>query len=92
MVQASPNISAGNALTDMTSGSSRGVLQSNGQTVPEATFNVEHVAQSIVHIASLPTDVTVLDYKIMYGEFGRSGGPADLLSFRATEMPFVGRG
>ena len=34
---------------------------------------MEHVAQSIVHIASLPTDVTVLDYKIMYGEFDHSG-------------------
>ena len=76
----------------MTSESSRGALQPNGQTVPEATFDVEHVAQSIVHIASLPMDVTVLDYKIMYGEFGHSGYPADLLSFRATEMPFVGRG
>jgi hypothetical protein len=49
---------------------SQGALQSNGQTVPEATFDVEHVAQSIVHIASLPTNVTVLDYKIMYGDFG----------------------
>jgi len=75
----------------MTSKSSRGTLQPNGQTVPEATFDVEHVAQSIVHIASLPTDVTVLEYKIMYGEFGHGEDPADL-NFRATEMPFVGRG
>ena len=76
----------------MTSGSARGTLQSNGQTVPEATFDVEHVAQSIVHIANLPTDVTVLDYKIMYGGSSHGEDPANLLNFRATEMPFVGRG
>jgi len=76
----------------MSSGLSQGALQSNGQTVPEATFDVEHVAQSIVHIASLPTNVTVLNYKIMCGGPGYGEGTADLLSFRATEMPYIGRG
>jgi len=61
-------IDIGNALTDMSFRLSQGALQSNGQTVAEATFDVEHVAQSIVHIASLPTNVTVLDYKIMATE------------------------
>jgi len=60
--------------------------------VPEATFDVEHVAQTIVHIANLPTNVTVLDYKIMCGNFGHGGDAADRQDFRATEMPFVGRG
>jgi len=55
----------GNALTDMSLGLSQGALQSNGQVVPEATFDVENVAQTIVHIANLPANVTVLDYKIM---------------------------
>jgi len=76
----------------MSFGLSQGALQSNGQTVPEVTFDVEHVAQSIVHIASLPTNVTVLNYKIMCGVLGHSKGTADLLSFRATEMPYIGRG
>ena len=92
LVQALLYVSTGNALTDMSSRSQQGTLQPNGQTVPEATFDVEHVAQSIVHIASLPTNVTVLDYKIMCVDFGHSGGEADLPGSRATEMPFVGRG
>ena len=71
---------------------SQGALQPNGQTVPEATFDVEHVAQTIVHIANLPTNVTVLDYKIMCGNFGRGEDAADRQDFRATKMPFVGRG
>lgn len=71
---------------------SQGALQPNGQTVQEATFDVEHVAQSIVHIANLPTNVTVLDYKIMCGDFGHHEDISDLLDSRATEMPFVGRG
>lgn len=29
--------------------------------------------QSVVHIASLPTNVTVLDHKIVYGGFGHDG-------------------
>ena len=60
--------------------------------VPEATFDAEHVAQTIVHIANLPIDVTVLDYKILYDNFGHGEDTADRPDFRATEMPFVGRG
>lgn len=76
----------------MSLGLSQGALQSNGQMVPEATFDVEHVAQTIVHIANLPTSVTVLDYKIMYGDICYGEDAADLLDPRATKMPFVGRG
>lgn len=71
---------------------SQGALQSNGQIVPEVTFDVEHVAQTIVHIANLPTSVTVLDYKIMCGNFYSGGDTADQSDSRAAEMPFVGRG
>lgn len=92
MAQAETHVSTGNALTDLSFRLSQGALQPNGQTVPEATFDMEHVAQSIVHIASLPTNVTVLDYKIMCGDFGHGEGAANLLDSRATEMPFVGRG
>jgi len=92
LVQAQPHGPTGNALTNMSSRLSQGALQPNGQMVPEATFDVEHVAQSIVHIASLPTNITVLDYKIMYDNFGYGRGTSDLPDFRATEMPFVGRG
>lgn len=70
----------------------QGTLQPNGQMAPEATFDVEHVAQSIVHIASLPTNVTVLDYKILCGDFCHGEDAADTLGSRATEMPFIGRG
>ena len=44
---------------------SRGALQGDGRVVPEATFDPRHVAEAIVHIASLPTDVTVLEMNIM---------------------------
>lgn len=43
-----------------------GAMQPDGTVVPEATFDVEHVANTIVHIASLPPDVTMLEVNIMY--------------------------
>jgi len=42
-----------------------GALQPNGQVVPEATFDVQHVANAIAHIASLPNSVSVLQMNIM---------------------------
>ena len=41
-------------------------MQPDGAVVPEATFDVEHVASTSVHIASLPPDVTMLEVNIMY--------------------------
>jgi len=58
-------VDIGNAHTDMAAGHTSGALQPDGRMVPEPTMNVQHVADSIVHIASLPNDVTVLEYKIM---------------------------
>ena len=49
----------------MVTAQTAGILQPNGNVVPEATFDVKYVAQSIVHIASLPNDVTVLEMNIM---------------------------
>lgn len=55
----------GNAHTDMAAGHTQGALQPDGRVVPEPTFDLKHVADSIVHIASLPNDVTVLEFNIM---------------------------
>ncbi|EIN12399.1 oxidoreductase protein [Punctularia strigosozonata HHB-11173 SS5] len=58
-------IDIGNARTDMAARLGVGTLQPNGQVVAEAMIDTRHVADSIVHIASLPTDVTVLTFNIM---------------------------
>jgi NAD(P)-dependent dehydrogenase (short-subunit alcohol dehydrogenase family) len=58
-------IDIGNALTDMTRVSSGGQLQPNGQTVPEPRMDVEHVAQAIVFMASLPLESNVQFMTIM---------------------------
>lgn len=58
-------IDIGNAYTDMAARLATGALQPNGQVVPETTFDMQHVADAIVHIASLPNTVTVLQMNIM---------------------------
>jgi NAD(P)-dependent dehydrogenase (short-subunit alcohol dehydrogenase family) len=58
-------IDIGNALTDMTRASSGGQLQPSGQVVPEARMDVEHVAQAIVFMASLPLESNVQFMTIM---------------------------
>lgn len=55
----------GNAHTDLAAGHIQGALQPDGRMVPEPTFDVQHVADAIVHIAGLPNDVTVLEFNIM---------------------------
>ena len=42
-----------------------GALQPDGRRDPEATFDPKHVGETIVHIANLPLDVTVLTFNIM---------------------------
>lgn len=49
----------------MASGHTLGALQPDGRRVVEPTFDPAHVAQTIVHLASLPNSVTVLDINIM---------------------------
>ncbi len=49
----------------MTSAFHAGVLQADGRVLPEPTLDVQHVADTIVHIASLPNDVTMLEVDIM---------------------------
>ncbi|HEX6361775.1 MAG TPA: SDR family oxidoreductase, partial [Albitalea sp.] len=52
-------IDIGNAATEMTERMARGILQANGQTAVEPRMDVRHVAEAIVHMASLPLDANV---------------------------------
>ena len=57
---------AGNAMTQMAAEhANQGALQPDGSTRKESAIDAKHVASSIVHIASLPLDVTVLEMNIM---------------------------
>jgi len=58
-------IDIGNAHTDLAARFTQGALQPDGRVIPEPTFDVQHVADTIVHIAGLPNDVTVLELNIM---------------------------
>ncbi|MGF1611039.1 MAG: SDR family oxidoreductase [Kiloniellales bacterium] len=58
-------IDIGNAETDMARRLGQGALQPNGETVPEPLMDVEHVANAVVHMASLPLDANVLSMTIM---------------------------
>jgi NAD(P)-dependent dehydrogenase (short-subunit alcohol dehydrogenase family) len=58
-------IDIGNAMTDMTRGSSPGQLQPFGEMRPEPRMDVEHVAQAIVFMASLPLESNVQFMTIM---------------------------
>jgi len=41
------------------------IPQLDGTKVVEPTFDVKHVADTIVHIASMPPDVSMLEVNIM---------------------------
>lgn len=58
-------IDIGNAATPMTERMTKGVLQPNGETMVEPRMDVEHVAQAVVHMASLPLESNVLFMTIM---------------------------
>ncbi len=47
-------IDIGNALTEMAARMAKGVPQANGEIAIEAVMDVQHVADAIVHMASLP--------------------------------------
>lgn len=55
----------GNCLTDMGAPLGQGTLQPDGSTKAEAVYDVEHVASTIVHIASLPNSVQTLHITLM---------------------------
>ncbi|PTM97166.1 SDR family oxidoreductase [Mycoplana dimorpha] len=58
-------IDIGNAATEMTSKMSSGVLQANGEIAAEPTIAVEHVANAVIYMASLPLDANVLTMTVM---------------------------
>ena len=58
-------IDIGNAETEMAEIFKAGVPQANGTTAPEPTFNVNHVAESVVYMANLPLDANVQFMTIM---------------------------
>ena len=58
-------IDIGNAGTDMTSRMSSGVPQADGSMAIEPTINVQHIADSVMHMASLPLDANVQFITVM---------------------------
>jgi len=58
-------IDIGNATSALTSGFEAGTLQADGRVLPEPTIDAQHVADTVVHIANLPNDVTILEVIIM---------------------------
>lgn len=55
----------GNVASPMTEVMTEGVLQADGSTRPEPTMDMEAVARSLVHMASLPLDANVLFLTVM---------------------------
>jgi NAD(P)-dependent dehydrogenase (short-subunit alcohol dehydrogenase family) len=58
-------IDIGNAATPMTRAMPKGVPQANGERQPEPVMDVEHVAQAVFQMASLPLDTNVQFMTIM---------------------------
>ncbi|MDQ2926728.1 MAG: SDR family oxidoreductase [Caldimonas sp.] len=58
-------IDIGNAATEMTERMTQGVLQPSGELVVEARMDVRHVADAVVHMASLPPGANILFMTVM---------------------------
>jgi NAD(P)-dependent dehydrogenase (short-subunit alcohol dehydrogenase family) len=58
-------IDIGNALTEMAARMAKGVPQANGEIAIEAVMDVQHVANAIVHMASLPPEANVQFMTVM---------------------------
>ena len=58
-------INIGNADTPMTKGIQNGIVQADGSIRKEPTFDPEHVADAVLHIASLPLNTNILNMTIM---------------------------
>ena len=58
-------IDIGNADTDMTLPMLEGVLQPNGEIMPEPRMDVNQVADAVLHMANLPLETNVLFMTIM---------------------------
>ncbi|HEY9566879.1 MAG TPA: SDR family oxidoreductase [Thalassobaculum sp.] len=55
----------GNAETEMAARMAKGVMQANGEIAPEPLMDVSHVADAIVHMASLPLEANVQFMTVM---------------------------
>ena len=58
-------IDIGNAATEMTARMGKGVPQANGEIAVEPTMDAQHVANSVLYMASLPLDANVLFHTVM---------------------------
>ena len=58
-------IDIGNAGTEMTARMAEGVLQADGSTAVEPTFDVAHVGAAVAYMASLPLDANVQALTVM---------------------------
>jgi len=58
-------IDIGNAVTEMTERMANGVLQADGSMRIEPRMDVDHVAQSVLHMAGLPLESNVLFMTVM---------------------------
>jgi len=58
-------IDIGNAETPMTARMPQGVPQADGSMAPEPVMDVRHVADAVLHMASLPLDANVLFMTVM---------------------------
>jgi NAD(P)-dependent dehydrogenase (short-subunit alcohol dehydrogenase family) len=58
-------IDIGNAATDMTERMAKGVPQADGTLAVEPTMNVQHVADTVVHMASLPLEANIQFVTVM---------------------------
>lgn len=58
-------IDIGNAHTEMVAPMIAGIQQADGSFRPEATMDVQHVADAVLHMASLPLDANVLFMTVM---------------------------
>jgi len=58
-------IDIGNALTEMAAPMKKGVRQANGEMAVEATMDVAHAANAVIHMASLPLEANVQFMTVM---------------------------
>lgn len=58
-------IDIGNALTDLSARFQTGTMQANGELRIEPTFDVKHVADAVLYMASLPLDANIQFMTIM---------------------------
>jgi NAD(P)-dependent dehydrogenase (short-subunit alcohol dehydrogenase family) len=58
-------IDIGNAATEMTERMAQGVPQADGRIAVEARMDLKHVADAVLHMASLPLDANVLFMTVM---------------------------